>query len=472
MPDMLGPGREHWLDLVQAIEEHQISAPEGVIAQLEEMTVQLRAAGLAEDEALLIAVRRLAINDPAVRAFAREHFAGLWDDPEPEPSMEVAASESAVASNAGDGVVPPRRGRGRQDIWVMASLAVAAAVAVRVPVLFGLELGDGEDGSFYGRNLGVLVLPTLAGWFAWLQRPPRWVYVVLAGVFGASTVVMNSYPFSSNRGTPVTEVLAVFHLLVLLWLAVGLAYLGTDWRSLSRRNDYVRFSGEWVVYYVLIALGGGVFLGLAARVFLAIGFAPGTAVQWAATAGAAGAVVVTAWLVEVWQGAASRISSMLAFIFTPLFAVMLLVFLIALPASGQSIQGDREVLITFNVILGLVVGLLLFSAAARRADSQLGLVDAASGVLAAAGLATSVLTFIAILGRIADYGWSPNRAAIAGINAILLVNLAGSVWLYIALFRRRRPFADIVRWQTAHFGVYAAWAAVVVVAFPPIFGFA
>ena len=470
MPDMPEGSREHSLDRVQGIKQHQIPAPEGAQGQLKEMTDRLRETGLSEDEAFLVAVRRLAGSDPEVRAFAREYFAGLWDDP--EPSTEVAESESAVASQAPDGVVPPRRGRGRRDIWVMACLAVAASVAVRVPVLFGLELGDGDDGSFYARNLGVLVLPTLAAWFAWLQRPPRWVYAALAGVFGATTVVMNSYPFSSDRGTPVTEVLAVFHLLVLLWLVVGLAYLGKDWRSPSRRNDYVRFSGEWVVYYVLIALGGGVFLGLAASAFIAIGFEPGTAVQWAVTAGAAGAVVVTAWLVEVWQGAASRISSMLAFIFTPLFAVMLLVFLMALPVSGQSIQGDRGVLITFNVILGLVVGLLLFSAAARRADSRPGLFDAASGVLAAAGLATNVVTFIAIVGRIADYGWSPNRAAIAGVNAILLVNLAGSVWLYVALWRRQRPFADIVRWQTAHFGVYAAWAAVVVVAFPPIFGFA
>ncbi|WP_419920737.1 hypothetical protein [Candidatus Poriferisodalis sp.] len=453
-------------------ESHRSITEEELSARLSDEVQSLGRAGLSEDEAFLVAVGRLALSDPEVRSFAREHFAGLWDDSEPESSTEVAESEIAVASLAPDGVVPARRGRGRQDIWVMACFAVAAAVAVRVPVLFGLELGDGEDGSFYGRNLGVLVLPALAGWFAWRQRPPRWVYVVLAGVFGATTVVMNSYPFSSDRGTPVTEVLAVFHLLVLLWLVVGLAYLGKDWRSPSRRNDYVRFSGEWVVYYVLIALGGGVFLGLAAGAFIAIGFYPGTALQWAATAGAAGAVVVTAWLVEVWQGAVSRISSMLAFIFTPLFAVMLVVFLIALPASGQSIQGDREVLITFNVILGLVVGLLLFSGAARRADARLGLFDAASGVLAAAGLATNVITFIAILGRIADYGWSPNRTAIAGVNAILLVNLAGSVWLYIALWRRRRPFADIVRWQTAHFGVYAAWAAVVVVAFPPIFDFA
>ena len=45
-------------------------------------------------------------------------------------------------------------------------------------------------------------------------------------------------------------------------------------------------------------------------------------------------------------------------------------------------------------------------------------------------------------------------------------------WLYARLLHRRQAFTDIVRWQTVHFGVYAAWAAAVVVAFPPIVGFA
>jgi hypothetical protein len=30
--------------------------------------------------------------------------------------------------------------------------------------------------------------------------------------------------------------------------------------------DFVRFSGEWFIYYVLIALGGGVLMGLTAAI--------------------------------------------------------------------------------------------------------------------------------------------------------------------------------------------------------------
>ncbi len=122
--------------------------------------------------------------------------------------------------------------------------------------------------------------------------------------------------------------------------------------------------------------------------------------------------------------------------------------------------------------IGFGIALLLFCAAARRPSERPGFFDGASTVLAGAGLLTSVLTLVAIIGRISDFGWSPNRTALLGINVIFAVNLAGSVWLYLELWRRRRPFDDVVCWQTAHLAAYAAWAAVVVVAFPPIFAFA
>jgi len=411
----------------------------------------LRATGLTADEALLIAARRLAATDPEVRAFAREHFAGIWDEPEPSPTDA------------------DKRDTERRGFWIMAAFAAAAAVAVRLPEAFGIGLVDSDDASFYVRNVSLLVLTPLAGWFVWLKRPPRWVTVVIVAVFAASSAVINAYPFDDDGST---FTLAALHLPVLLWLVLGLSRTGDFWRLPDQRMDYVRFTGELSVYYVLIALAGAVFSALTVGAFVALDVDTRWMTEWVMVAGSAGAVVVTAWLVEFWAGAVSRFASLLAYIFTPLFAAMLVVFLMAVPATGRSIEADREALILFNVLLGFVVGLLLFCGAARRPSDRPGFFDGAAAVLAAAGLLTSVLTLVAVIGRIADFGWSPNRTAIAGINLIFLVNLAGSVWLYLELWRRRRPFGDIVRWQTAHFGIYAAWAAFVVIAFPPIFGFA
>ena len=411
----------------------------------------LRTAGLAPDEALLVAARRLAASNPEVRAFAREHFAGLWDEPEPAPTETDERSTK------------------RRGFRVMVAFAVAAAVAVRLPEAFGFGLADPDDASFYMRNFSLLALAPLAGWFVWLKRPPRWVIFAIGAVFAASASVINAYRFDDDSST---FVLAALHLPVLLWLVIGLARLGDRWRLSGPRMDYVRFTGEWITYGALIALAGAVFSALTVGAFVALDIDTRWMTEWVMVAGSAGAVVVTAWLVEFWAGAVSKFASMLAYIFTPLFAAMLVVFLVAVPATGRSIEGEREALILFNVLLGFVVGLLLFCGAARRSSDRPGFFDGAATVLASAGLLTSFLTLAAVIGRIADFGWSPNRAAIAGINIIFLVNLAGSVWLYVALWRHRRPFDDLVRWQTAHFGIYASWAAVVVIAFPPIFGFA
>ena len=57
-------------------------------------------------------------------------------------------------------------------------------------------------------------------------------------------------------------VLTAIHLPIALWLVVGVAYVGGDWRSDRRRMDFIRFTGEWLIYFVLIGLGGGVLIGL------------------------------------------------------------------------------------------------------------------------------------------------------------------------------------------------------------------
>lgn len=69
-------------------------------------------------------------------------------------------------------------------------------------------------------------------------------------------------------------------------------------------------------------------------------------------------------------------------------------------------------------------------------------------------------------------GFSPNKVAALGENVILLINLAWSAVLYLRFLRRRVPFAALERWQTAYLPVYATWAALVVIVFPPLFGWA
>jgi hypothetical protein len=158
-------------------------------------------------------------------------------------------------------------------------------------------------------------------------------------------------------------------------------------------------------------------------------------------------------------------------VFTPLFAAVLIVFLGALVRTGRGVDVQREVLIVFDLLLALVVGLLVYAVSARDAQSAPGAFDVVQVVLVAAALLVDAVALWAIAARITEFGFSPNRVAALGENVILLVNLAWSAVLYIRFLRGSGSFSAVERWQTDYVPVYAAWAAVVVVLFPPVFGF-
>src|SRR5215207_662033 len=105
-------------------------------------------AGLATDEAFLVAVKRMGKLDGLSREFAREHSERLWKQ------LVVSSSDTGEP-----------RAAVRTDAIVAFGLAVVAAVAIKVPTLFGMQLE--EDASFYARNLSLFVLPLLVGYFAW-----------------------------------------------------------------------------------------------------------------------------------------------------------------------------------------------------------------------------------------------------------------------------------------------------------------
>jgi hypothetical protein len=293
--------------------------------------------------------------------------------------------------------------------------------------------------------------------------------MVLAIPFVAAAVLVSAFPLEREGDT---EALIAIHLPILLWLVAGVAYLGGAWRPAGRRMDYVRFTGEWCIYYALIAFGGGVLCGLTIGVFDAIDVdVERVVVAWVLPCGAVGAVIVVAWLVEAKQSVIENMAPVLTSVFTPLFALMLAAVVIGMAVTGNAIDPARDVLIVLDLLLVLVVGLTLYSISARDPGAQPTLMDAMQLVLVVSALIIDLLALTAIVSRITEFGFTPNRTAALGLNVLLLANLLWSAWLLASFLRGRRPFASLERWQTAYIPVYAAWTAVVVVAFPPLFGF-
>jgi hypothetical protein len=426
----------HAVDVVE-LEDH-----------LREQIAVLTDAGLSGDEAFLVAVKRMGDLDTLSHEFAREHSGRLWKQ------LVVDASAGAETRTAA-----------RVDAIVAFTLAVMAAIAIKVPALFGISMEENE--SFYIRNASLFVLPLLTGYFVWKRQLDSGTFRWLAAAFIVAAIVANIYPLTPGGHT---EVLTVLHLPIALWLAVGVAYAGGRWNQVSARMDFIRFSGELFIYFVLIALGGGVLTGFMVLIFEAIAIDIETFIStWLVPCGALGAVIIASWLVEAKQSVIENMAPVLTRLFTPLFAIVLVVFLGTMLWTGRALDMDRNLLIAFDLLLVVVLGLLLYSVSARDPRSPPGAFDVLQVVLVVSALLANAVALWAIGARINEFGFTPNRVAALGENVILLVNLAWSAVLYIRFLKGRGTFAALEKWQTDYLPVYAVWAAIVVIVFPPIF---
>lgn len=423
----------------------------------------LEEAGLDDDEAFLVAVKRMGQLHSIAQEFALEYSERLW--------KQFATSPAADGDMQGS----------RNEPVVVILLAVVAATAIKIPELFGIHFGEDTNIPFYARNFSLFVLPFLAGYFAWKRGLDHLTILGIAAPFVAAVFIVNLMPFVPQGDT---EILTVIHLPIALWLVVGVAYTGGRWRDHEPRLNFVRFSGEWFIYYALIAFGGGVLMMFFLFIFESIGLDTS---EIAATllipCGVMGAVLIGAWLVEAKQSIIENMAPVLTRLFTPLFVILLLSFLMTMLFSGKGIDVEREVLIGFDLLLVVVLGLLLYSISARDTQASPNLFDLLQLVLVVSALLVDAFALWAIAARISEFGFSPNKIAALGLNIILLVNLG---WTAVLLFRfirqnRRRTDGDrppmssafhrIEHWQTAYLPVYAAWAAVVVVLFPMVFGY-
>jgi hypothetical protein len=204
---------------------------------------------------------------------------------------------------------------------------------------------------------------------------------------------------------------------------------------------------------------------------------------WVVPSGAAAAIIVAAWLVEAKKSVIENIAPVLTTIFTPLFAVMLVVatvgYLIVgaghplgehVFAFGQPF--NRDLLIAFDALLLVVLALVLYGISARDSLKPVGITDALRLVTLIAAIVLDLLVLGSMLARIGDYGFTPNRVAALAVNVILLADLGGTAWFTARALARRAAPVSIDRWQTGYLPVFGAWGVVAVAVLPLVFWFA
>ena len=419
---------------------------------LRDQLAALTKAGLAGDEAFLIAVKRMGSLDALSREFARAHSERLWKQLVMAPGT---ADESPNGTPA--------------ETRVVLILAIAAAVAIKVPELFGVRIGPGGDEPFYARNASLFVLPLLTLYFLWKRGSGVASGLRLALPFVAAAVFANVYPFHP-RGD--TEVLTALHLPIALWLAVGFAYVRSRWFADGGRMDFVRFSGELAIYYVLIALGGVVFTGFTMMMFRAIDMnAEWLAQRWLIPCGAAG----PSHRVLAGGGEAKRHRENGARADEAIHA--------AVHGSAPRIPGhdgvdrqphQREAGGTDRLrsaagscrragVLRRLRARPVSTARLFRRPAIAARGERARGRCGGAHRDRRAHLRIRLHPQQSRGAWRESHSARQlGVDGLALCALRVS---------HRGSFADLERWQIAYLPVYSVWAALVVAVFPPIFSY-
>ena len=171
-----------WREYLRRRQAFHGSDIEELEGHLRDQLTALTEAGLAGEEAFLVAVKRMGSLDALSREFARAHSDRLWKQLVIGPG---AADESAHT--------------GHTEMLVVLGLAVAAALAIKVPALFGLRPDDDGAEMFYFRNASLFVLPLLTIYFIWKRGSGVESALWLALPFAAAAVFANIFPFRTRQ---------------------------------------------------------------------------------------------------------------------------------------------------------------------------------------------------------------------------------------------------------------------------------
>lgn len=411
----------------------------------------LTGSGLTQEEAFIISVKRLGNVNAISREYSKINMTSFWKN------LLIDSSDRDL-----------KRKNHRNLAWIVVFSLLAGTLA-KIPE-WSVSLFQNPDSFLlYFKNLSLFLFPMVALYFL-LTRKSGWKYTVSTmGFFCLSAVIVNLYPSYSPGNT---VLLTGIHLPILLWLIVGIAYLGRGWRSSKQRMDFLRFTGEFVIYGGLI-LCGILALGLFLEIIfqtIKIDLSFFTAHYFLVYGGCAAAMIAV-YLVEAKKSIVENFAPVLAKIFSPLFFVSMAAFSVAMFVTGKSPYDERNFLIGFDLMLAAVLGLVLYVISARGLHDAPNFFDFMNFALIIMALIINSVALSAIVYRLSAFGVSPNKVAALGENLVLMVNLGGLAVLYFQFFRKKIEFSLLEKWQTAYLGVYAVWAAVVSFAFPPIFHF-
>jgi len=409
----------------------------------------LKEKSLSDDESFLVAIKRMGNLNAISMDYARSRSNALW-------------KQMARDFGSPDNVMQHKR-----EIRFLILCSLLAGIAGVLPSAI-LNIPFMEE--FYVRNLFLFFVPFIS-LFMILRRGFTWKSLLIpAAGFFITALAINLYPFAPEGQT---FFLSIIHLPFWTWGLFLFSYSGDPIPTRKVRMDFLRLSGEMFIFTILILCGVAVLTSITFFLFSTINIpAEDIIISYILPILVFASPVVGMWLADSKRSVIENIAPILARIFSPLFLVTLCVFLAVMVISGFASLSDRNFLIAADVMLAFVLALVLYIFSSRDNRTEFGLFDIISFALIAMAILIDVLALGAIVIRIADFGFSPNRTVALGENIILLLNLGGLAWHQGRFIMRKAPYSTVPDFQADYLYALLVWTGVVSLIVPILFRFA
>lgn len=354
-------------------------------------------------------------------------------------------------------------GSGNEMLFVLLACAVAGLIA-KLPDIFPVS-----EEFFYTRNIGFIIFPFLTAYFGWKNRISTKNAAIITIVMLISLLYINFLPNSVE--TSDTLLLSCIHLPVLLWGILAISFAGDEINNSKTRLDFLSYNGDLLVMSAILVLAGILMTGITIGLFNLIGLEiKEFYFRYVVIFGLPSIPIFANFLTQTNPQLVNKVSPVIARVFSPLVLVMLIIYLGAILYSGKDPYNDRQFLLIFNLLLAGVIALIFFSVAENMQQER----SSSLWVLLALSIVTAIINGIAlsaIIFRISEWGFTPNRLAVLGVNLLFLIHLLVIMTRLYKVLAKKQPIAAIEKSITNYLPLYLGWAAVVVFIFPLLFSF-
>lgn len=351
----------------------------------------------------------------------------------------------------------------RNSIVTTFLYSLFALLLIKLPVIISVE------GSwFYPRFAPIIVIGSLVAYFATRSKLGSRQYLLLATSMIVGSVVMLMMPDIEKSHS---IVMSQIHMPLALLSILGVSFMAFEWRDLDARLHYIRYLGEVIIYLTIVLLGGAILMAITYGLFSLIDISlKGWYEEYFLVWGLVASPIVATFLFDTVLERDSKIATIVANVFSPLFLLTVIAYLIAMFVQQESPYSDRAFLIIFNGLLLVVWGIAVFSIAGRTETSS-RMSDTVNICLVFTTLIINTIALSAIVFRIGEYGISPNKLAVVGANICIFIHLILILMEYIKQMKSEFNTQKLTDVIAKYLPIYSAWSVFIVVCLPLIFGY-